>query len=228
MKRELKKIKTSYRIELVILFCIVVACVLYGAFGRSLGGDEREHTYATFLIYRGMIPYRDFFEHHHPLMWYMCYPLVALFYDSAYIWYAIRSFALLLLVFDCFFIVKICQLISQNRFYSVLAVLFFMATEATALWGTDFRPDNLMIMFSLAGVYCWLSFVKYGWQSALNLAFLLFFLALMALQKMVVVLLPIAVVSFYLLYCGKITWRAVGKAMILPLFFYGEIGRAHV
>lgn len=214
-----KKIQLAYKFELIFLTLIVIFVLFYTLFIRGLSADEREHVYASFMMYKGFVPYRDFFEHHHPLMWYSFYPLMYIFHNSEYIWYAIRGFALLVLVGQCFFIVKICQLIFFNVYFSLFSVLFYVVSENVLYYGCQFRPDNLMIMLFLAGLYCWCCFVKKGWQSALNLSFLLFFLSVLALQKSLVMILPVAFISLYLLVCGKIKFSAVSKAMILPLIF---------
>ena len=36
---------------------------------RRAVGDDLEHIHASWLVWQGYIPYTDYFEHHHPLMW---------------------------------------------------------------------------------------------------------------------------------------------------------------
>ncbi len=35
---------------------------------RAFDPDEFQHAHSAFLIYRGQVPYRDYFEHHPPLL----------------------------------------------------------------------------------------------------------------------------------------------------------------
>ena len=49
--------------------------------------DHAEHLHSSWLVWQGKIPYRDFFEHHNPLMWYILAPIVGLFYNNALILY---------------------------------------------------------------------------------------------------------------------------------------------
>lgn len=86
--------KLLYRLELFIFALCVFFFLSYFTFNNVLYGDEREHVYASFLVLNGYVPYRDFFEHHHPLLWYIFSPIVALFLNNENIWYAIRTFSL--------------------------------------------------------------------------------------------------------------------------------------
>src|SRR5271155_1174486 len=49
----------------------------------AINRDEFEHLHAAWLISRGLIPYRDFFEHHTPGFWLMLAPL--------YQWYPVEQ-----------------------------------------------------------------------------------------------------------------------------------------
>src|SRR5436853_5392466 len=44
---------------------------------RALDLDEFEHAHAAWSVARGLLPYRDFFEHHSPALYLLCAPLFA-------------------------------------------------------------------------------------------------------------------------------------------------------
>jgi dolichyl-phosphate-mannose-protein mannosyltransferase len=44
---------------------------------RALDLDEYEHAHAAWSVAQGLLPYRDFFEHHPPLFYLLCAPLFA-------------------------------------------------------------------------------------------------------------------------------------------------------
>ena len=46
---------------------------------RFIDPDEFEHLHAASMVARGQVPYRDFFEHHGPLLYYALQPLFWLF-----------------------------------------------------------------------------------------------------------------------------------------------------
>src|SRR5262245_39231200 len=57
----------------------MLASRVWFVFHRAFDPDEFEHMHAAWNIAQGMIPYRDFFEHHTPWMHFMLAPLTARF-----------------------------------------------------------------------------------------------------------------------------------------------------
>jgi hypothetical protein len=59
---------------------IIAACALqaYEIPNRGIDPDELEHLHAAFCIWQGQVPYRDFFEHHAPALYYLVLPLFEL------------------------------------------------------------------------------------------------------------------------------------------------------
>ena len=71
------KIKNIEKFLYVVLFLVIsISLYLYGWVIKS-NGDNVEHLHTSWLIWQGGIPYRDFFQHHNPLIWYIFSPLVA-------------------------------------------------------------------------------------------------------------------------------------------------------
>ena len=66
----------------VILFfdvLIILALVsLISVFLVYPEGDVMEHIHASYMVFSGKVPYRDFFQHHNPLLWYIFSPFVGL------------------------------------------------------------------------------------------------------------------------------------------------------
>ena len=57
--------------------------------------DTAEHIHSSWLVSIGKVPYRDFFQHHNPLLWYLFAPVTQLFYRDTAIVYAARVAAIL-------------------------------------------------------------------------------------------------------------------------------------
>ena len=88
------------KIDLTFL-CLFVAtfiCLILATFNKGIYMDEKEHLYSTIQILNGQIPYRDFFQHHHPLLWYAFAPIAYFFQETANIIYVARFF-----IFGCTF-----------------------------------------------------------------------------------------------------------------------------
>jgi len=63
------------------LWCLIIAACALWAYeipNRGIDPDELEHLHAAFCVSRGDVPYRDFFEHHGPALYYLLWPCFAL------------------------------------------------------------------------------------------------------------------------------------------------------
>lgn len=58
--------------------------------GSGFFMDTAEHIHSSWLVSIGKVPYRDFFQHHNPLLWYLFAPVTQLFYRDTAIVYAAR------------------------------------------------------------------------------------------------------------------------------------------
>ena len=59
----------------IAIVVVVLASRVWFIFHRAFDVDEFEHAHATWCVALGMIPYRDFFEHHTPALYYAFSPL---------------------------------------------------------------------------------------------------------------------------------------------------------
>ena len=75
----------DYKKELVylsVLSFLFVCIVRYFSAAGECFYDTVEHIYASWLISEGKLPYKDFFEHHNPLFWYLFSPVAKFFYRN--------------------------------------------------------------------------------------------------------------------------------------------------
>jgi hypothetical protein len=63
----------------LLITSAVLASRLWFIFHRAFDVDEIEHMHATWCVSRGLVPYRDFFEHHTPALYLLVNPLFHLF-----------------------------------------------------------------------------------------------------------------------------------------------------
>lgn len=206
-----------------VLKCFVgllVGWYFFLCFSFNVGGDEKEHLYASFLIAHKSVPYRDFFEHHHPLMWYMFAPIVLIFENNENVLYAMRLFVLLFLYGSAWYIYKILWLIGANKRVGLFAVILYFCFPIIQKCGIEFRPDNLMMFFYLGGLYYLLKYRKNNKVSSLVLSFLLFFISFMILQKSILLLFIIFMLVAFDIYNGNILFSDVCKSLILPIVLF--------
>lgn len=199
------------------LFIATVVCLLIATFSKGNGWDEREHLYSTIQILNRQIPYRDFFQHHHPLLWYAFSPIAYFFQESANIIYASRIFILGFNILTCVFVYKISRLCLLSRWISICSVVLYVTNDIILTKGIDFRPDNPMITMFIGGVYYLLKYIKYQKQSALSVSFLFFILSFLFLQKAVFLLFPVGLVCLWFLIKKQISLKHFCVACICPM-----------
>jgi len=214
--RTLKSLETHQKPIYISLLLISVCISIYFAYVHMLNMDEREHLYASFMIYSGYIPYKDFFEHHHPLLWYLFAPILNFCDNTPYIWYIIRTFGLIILSITTFLVYKLALFITNNKTTALTAIIIYLGFETVGYAGTEFRPDNLMICLFLAGLYQYLKYLKQDNWKNLAKAYFLFFLSLLTLQKIIVLLSVMGLIIFFLAYRHK-KIRTVFITLLLPL-----------
>ena len=117
-------------------------------FVRYFDPDEFEHLHAAFSLYHGLIPYRDFFEHHTPLVWFLTAPLYSIFGANIPLLFAAR---VLMLPFTAG-ILYLTYLLGK-RFYNadvaILAVLFLSYMIMFLEQTLEVRPDVPETLFWL-------------------------------------------------------------------------------
>ena len=204
-------------IEILLLLLLVVGSTIYFSYTNILNGDEREHLTASFYIYKGLTPYKDFFEHHHPLLWYIFAPFLILFNNTEYIWYILRTFTLILIIINSFYIHKICFLILKNKYFSILSICLSLAPHCVFLSQTEFRPDSLMMTFFLIGIYHYFLAIKNQSPKNLAISFIYFTLSFFTLQKALIHLLPYILTTLYLLHKHIIHPKDLLKSLYIPL-----------
>lgn len=112
---------------------------------RRFNVDEFEHVHAAWYVLQGDVPYRDFFEHHHPLLWYLLAPLVALTEPSFDVLFVARGFMWL-----CFVGCSGLLFLIGRRLHSATAgfwaAVLWTSFEPVLSSGYEVRPDTPMTL----------------------------------------------------------------------------------
>jgi len=125
---------------------------------RIFDPDELQHSHAAWCVSKGMLPYKDFFEHHTP--WY--YFTLSSFFrwfkvdqslDSAthFLSFA-RGLSLLLAALSVLLVSRVGR-IWENRKVGLAAAFFLVAQPVFFQKGVEIRPDVLALPFFLAGLW---------------------------------------------------------------------------
>jgi hypothetical protein len=129
--------------------------------------DETEHLHAVWAVAHGQVPYRDFFQNHPPLFYYLIAPLFALMGEDLRIIYVARGLMLLCILYILFQIYRI----ARTCFDRLTGLLTVLILSYMLLWwrqAYDFRPDIPQTLVVLMGLW---RFMR-AWERRSRLDFL--------------------------------------------------------
>ena len=182
--------------------------------------DDIEHINTTWLIFHGLTPYKDFFQNHHPLLWYLSVPMVAVFdyYNSALILYGMRFLTLFSFFISLYYLYKI---VWDSKIPTSPLLLIFLATiSPTFTRFLSFSPDPYMTLCAISGLYYFMRYVKEKKNHDLFLSFTLFFIGFLFHQKIILFLIPFGILILKLISDKKIKFLNVLRAGFPFILFY--------
>lgn len=179
---------------------------LFHALAAGYDSDEIEAVHTAWKILNEGLIYRDFFQHHHPLLYYLLVPLVFAGGESMAALYAAEALALGLLAATVAVVHRTAVRL-YDRPTALVAAVLLLAFPFFLDKGSEVRPDTLQV-FLLAVSFHFLVVWERG-RHTRDLAFSGAFLALsfLALQKAVFAALLFGLAHLYWLRVRKMSGR---------------------
>jgi hypothetical protein len=202
-------IKTRYPRIVVILLSAFFALALITCYYKFFNNDEIEHLHSSWYLLHGHVPYRDFFQHHNPLLWYLLLPFLAFFGDSlASITAARFCMGGLLLGTAC--LTYLCAATSaKSRETGLVAVTLLFSTVLFMEKGIEIRPDVPQVLFGMASVYFLIRFFRSSSNRDLLLSGLFAAVSFLFLQKTLFLFASYGIVMAYGVYRKELSLRNV-------------------
>lgn len=145
----------------IIGFLVIVAVSfqLYVVNYGHINDDEIEHLHSSWLVYKGNIPYKDFFEHHTPLLWYLLSPLFVILTDDTGVVSAGRY---IMFVFNLMILLVSYKIAREyfDRVVSSLVVVAILFEYDYMISAELIRPDMPMTLMWLIAFYLFLISIK--------------------------------------------------------------------
>ncbi len=200
-------------IEFLLALGVYVLAILHIP---TQNGDNIEHIHSTFLVANGEVPYKDFFQHHNPLMWYLFIPIISLFEYNPVVIDIVCFISFLVFLKSLVYVYNISAEFLTDKFWAVLTcLLIFVPTYK--LFAIDFRPDNYMIFALMGGLYYYFRYLRDKKWKELSVAGVWFFISFLFAQKAVFPLSIIGVSGIWFIYKKEIVLNDLYKAMVVPL-----------
>jgi hypothetical protein len=118
----------------------------------SLMSDEIEHLHAAWLISQGLLPFRDFWEHHSPLLWVVLAPILRVLPETGDILYLARAGCFLFSGALLYLVWAVSKLLWKEEADPGVTALFFFSGAVLAQH-SFIRPDPFMLFFIFASLY---------------------------------------------------------------------------
>ena len=175
-----------YQILPKVYFVLQILVGIYVSFWLLINhqpktGDDVEHLHSAWLVLQGQVPYKDFFQHHNPLMWYMFAPIMKIFAYDIIVFDAVRIISTIFMFVTLFISGLIVKRFVCKSWYSLILVIASIFPSYVVFTGQDFRPDNYMTLSFILGIYFFFSYLDKAKSKDLVL---IRFLALIILFKL--------------------------------------------
>jgi hypothetical protein len=204
---------------------VFVALTLGLALARFLDADELEHVHATWLVLQGQVPFRDFFEHHHPLLWFTLAPVLGLIGESATTLVIFRALFFLLTLGIARATYGLAMECAASRAVARLAVVLLLSMTTFAGVAIEIRPDVPQMCFAVLSVLYAVRLVRTGTDGDAARSGAAAALSFLFLQKAVFVFAGYPVFFLYYLRRGRLTWRS---ALVFTVAFVATCAPALV
>jgi len=184
---------------------------------NTLSVDGFEHLKMSYLVANGYVPYRDFFEHHHPLLWYIYAPLIYILpHNITQAYYVSRIFSLIGSVIMLFIIGKtINRFLGGKQNTLCFLVILFMFFPTWHCFST-LKPDIIARIFYFAGIYYFFRYTEKFQTSEMVYCGLSFTFAFLALQNIVFSILPLIIPVLFLYEKHTKIVKDVAVSSVIP------------
>lgn len=214
-----------------IFFILQIIAGIYGAYWvlihhQPQTGDDVEHLHSAWLVFQHKIPYIDFFQHHHPLLWYIFAPLVGYFsyevgmpVSNIIVFDTVRTISTLIMFLTIYISGEIVRrfIAKTSSYMALLLTIASIFPSYVVFSGQDFRPDNYMVFAFILGLHQFFSYLETSKIESLVWSFILMFLTFMFMQKSIFFLGILGLVVLFLLWKKQIPWTDFMVAIVAPI-----------
>ena len=179
----------------IALATVFLAITLALSVFRFFDGDEIEHVHSAWHVLDGAVPYVDFFEHHHALLWYLLAPALAMLPEAASTMIVIRLAFFVLVPATAWATYQLARECGAARDAAWLSVCLLLSMTTFAYVAIEIRPDVPQVLFGVVSVLYFARMLRTGRARHAVLCGITAAAAFLFLQK-ALLLLALLVVAF--------------------------------
>lgn len=189
---------------LFFLAAIEIYALCLSGMHKVFNKDEIEHIHSAWYVAHGFVPFRDFFQHHNPLLWYLIAPAIAILGDNAglvmYLRMIMVGLALCTAVVASLIAARVSSRFEAGMYCFILLLSSLMFSEKAV----EIRPDVPMMLFEAVSVYFLIRFLDTAECRDIVLSGLSASIAFLFLQKAVFFYAAVSLFTMGLLFTGQV------------------------
>lgn len=204
----------------IILLLVFYAICFAGwtvFFTETGNGDNVEHIHVSWLVAHGKMPYRDFFQHHNPLLWYLFAPFVTFSKNILILLDTAHAVGIVAGLLTFYIVVRVCVRFFSTSIYTALLSLLILCPPYFYIYCFNFNPDTFMALCYAAGIYALFAYWEHPRLETLCLSFFLFFMAFLFTQKILMVLFVLGIICLLVFYKEETPLADILYALLLPI-----------
>lgn len=207
------------------LVLINIGLTIYSLFNYTfIVGDDLEHLRAAYFVSLGDVPYRDFFEHHHPLLWYILAPLMKILPHKTLITLAVgRTISLLISIFTFYYVFKIMKFENKQKVSLLIFIAVIFWTLASYTLFSSVKPDTYARFCYFFGLYHLFMYFRDLNFKNLQICTISFCIAFLFIQTILCQIFPLIFPFGYILYKHPDQMKNFVKATVIPLIILGIV-----
>jgi hypothetical protein len=127
---------------------------------RGFDHDEFEHIHSAWYVANGYTPYTDFFQNHHPLLWYCLVPVLRVLGYSTRTVAILRTAMFGLTLGIAFLTFLMAQRVTSSTTASLLSVLLLLSMVMFLEKSVEIRPAVPQALLGVLSVYFFVRFLQ--------------------------------------------------------------------
>lgn len=187
----------NYLSFLFLLAVLLSFLVLMISLNRYFDHDEFEHIHSAWYVTNNQIPYLDFFEQHHPLLWYLLAPFLSFLGNSTPTVTVLRILMFIFLLGMAFFTCRIAEQITRSRETGLISAILLLSSTMFVKVGIEVRPDVPEVFFGLISILSLFRYFQSARDRDIIISGLAASIAFLFLQKITILLFCYAAVFIY-------------------------------
>lgn len=191
-----------------IVFALLLLLVAFNSYRTGFNVDEFEAIHTSWKVLNTGSIYTDFFQHHHPLLYFLNAPVIAIVGDNIATLFVLRGMALFMLLA----VVLVTYIISKRLFdhkTALLSVVLLVSMRIFIHRAMEVRPDTPQVLFGLISILFLFSFYDNRNRRDLIFSSVALAISFIFLQKAILLIFVLGVVMLVDIFRRDLTLKDV-------------------